>query len=88
MNTFGNLPQEKAMQTLIHDTNRELSNLKHFIKEFEKFDNENCKILQEAGLKVSSTPFVIVEYMKSTRENLRTALDEYITKFQNDFKEP
>ncbi len=87
MNLFGKEPQEQAMQKLIHDTNQELQNLRFRIKQLSEWLKENTKKEQEAGLKTSSDPYILIEYLKSTEKKICDVIDAYYTKFKKDFKE-
>jgi membrane protease subunit (stomatin/prohibitin family) len=88
MNPYGKLPQEQAMQTLIHETNRVISELGFHITKLSDWmrehHREQCK---PAGIEVSSTPYIHIEYLKSKRDDLRKAIDVYVTDFKNDFQE-
>jgi hypothetical protein len=86
MNLFGDKPQEKAMQSLIHDTNRDTSNLDYRLGQLDKWLKENGKKITEAGIDTSA-PFVITEYIRSASKSIQKDIDAYYTKFSKDFEQ-
>jgi cation transport regulator ChaC len=77
MKLFGEEPQEKAMSTLIHDTNSALGSFHLHIKEIR----ENLKDL---GIKDSDI-LIHLEYLNSLEYNIKKAVDAYYEKFKKDF---
>lgn len=88
MDLFGKLPQEQAMQRLIHDTNQELANLRFCVKGIAEWLAEHNRIIREKGeVTIDSKPYVHLEYMKSANEKLTKIVDEYYLRFKSDFTE-
>ena len=84
MNLFGKEPQEQSMQTLIHDTNRDLAQLDHVINKLADWLKENCKKMSESEIN-TSYPFVALEYLKTSSKNIKKDIDNYYVDFVNDF---
>lgn len=86
MKTFGgDSEQEKAMSKLLHDTANDLQDMNWRITKLAEWLAENSKVLRTHDEKVSSAPYVHIEYMKTRSNSIRKALDEYTIKFQNDW---
>lgn len=86
MNLFGDRPQERAMRTLIHDTNRDTSAIESRIRQLSDWLKENGKKMTESGIENSSA-FVLVEYLKSANKRIQDDIDTYYTKFSKDFEQ-
>ena len=82
MDLYGKLPQEQAMQTLIHDTNSSLQLMEFNLKKLDEWLKENGKSIN------SAVPFVIAEYLRANIQRTKAAIDEYYLKFKNDFPHP
>lgn len=74
MNLFGNLPQERAMSTLIHDTNNSSSIIGSYLN-FIKRATTDKDILED------------VEKAKNALKTLLSKIDDYYVKFKKDFTE-
>lgn len=79
MNLYGNKPQEQALQKLIHDTNSALSDMKYRIEQLDKYIKEQKP--------TTSHPYILLEYLKSGRQNIIKSIDCYYEKFSKDFNE-
>ena len=77
MNIFGGKSeQEKAMGSLVHDTNRDLSGLSSSIQVLEMLiKDKNYDAMAE-----------VIERMKLKKKSLENAIDKYYEEFTNDFK--
>lgn len=87
MNLFGNKSEEKALATLIHDTNSSLGTLKWYTKKLEEWLREHTKSCKEKGIDVSSIPFVAVEYLKRDAKAIQETIDIYYKKLAETTKE-
>lgn len=87
MNLYGNTPQERAMQSLIHDTNSAFSRMREMIKKQDQWLKANVKTITEAGIK-DSTMFITTEYFRSIEKELKKHIDVYYQKFSEDFPDP
>lgn len=84
MNLYGKLPQERAMQKLIHDTNSAFSTYNNKFKKMDQWLFENAKSLKESGLDIVSF-YTHIEYLKSAKLQLQTSIDDYYKKFSAGF---
>lgn len=82
MNLFGNKPEERALASLIHDTNSSLGLLGWHTKKLEDWVKEQAKAGNERGEKVSSVPFIALEYIKSQTNNIEKIIDIYYKKLE------
>lgn len=80
MNLFGTEPEEKAMATLIHDTNAAIDSLERCTKKIEEWIKTQSKANHERGEKTDSMPFVAIEYVKSDIKRTQDAIDAYYKK--------
>ncbi len=85
MKLFGKEPQEQAMQSLIHDTNRDIAQLDYVIKKLKEWLNENAKKMPENNIN-SSPAYVALEYLIKSSKDIKNDIDIYYKKFENDFK--
>lgn len=86
MNLFGKLPQEQAMQSLIHDTNSALGGLADRISIIKKWLDDNAKDAGEKG--INTTELIIqLERLRQNRDRIRKTVDRYYEEFKNDFPE-
>lgn len=84
MNLFGNKPQEKAMGNLIHDTNASLSSLRDKVRILSEYLKKNGKGISDSGIE-TSTPFIVVEYLKTDIKRMEESIDLYYKAFEKDF---
>lgn len=88
MNLFGNKGQERATQSLIHDTNSAFFNMTFHIQKLEKIIKKLAPVLSESESNNElSSLFILVEYFKSDEKKLKEVIDNYYTKFKEDFPE-
>lgn len=76
---------KKAIDSLIHDTNSELSRLRLMIKRLRRWNTNYTKELMEKGIVMDSEPFIISEYLISIEKKLVEAIDLYYRRYQNKF---
>lgn len=86
MNLFGNKPQERAMSSLIHDTNSATTSLDWRIRQVSEWLTENTKAIENAGINTSNI-HVIAQYLKSGTSQLQKAIDLYYERFSKDFSD-
>ena len=87
MNLFGNKPEERALASLIHDTNSSLGLLGWNTKKLEDWVKEQAKANYARGEKTNSTPFVALEYIKSQTKEIEKIIDVYYKKLAELTKE-
>lgn len=66
----------REINTLIHDTNSELSLMSFWNKKLEAWLKENGKNLHELGVE-TSTPWIVCEHFKTRRANIMSIIDKY-----------
>lgn len=80
MNLFGNKPEERALATLIHDTNSSLGLISWNRKKLDDWVKAQAKANHERGEKTDSTPFVALEYLRSEAKKIEETIDNYYKK--------
>lgn len=86
MNLFGSNPQERAMASLVHDTNSGLDRLNQRNLQLDKWLKDNKKALAESGIN-TSIPYVLSEYIRSIQKELSDSIDLYYERFSKDFQQ-
>jgi hypothetical protein len=89
MKTFGGeSEQEKATSRLIHDSNHALSEIKFTTEKMGEWLSKFMKDekAKNPDFKISSEPFVRIEYLKKWHKEMTCTLDVFIEKFKNDFQ--
>ncbi len=84
MNLFGKLPQEQAMQTLVHDSNQECSRLRMTGREISEWLDKNKQALSDAGINATQL-YITIERIKSRDAGFKKVIDNYYLKFKDDF---
>lgn len=87
MTSFNKNLQNKAIDSLIHDTNSALAGLNAQIALLTKFNQKYGKERAELGLNVDSYPFVIREYLNSYSKKIQDSIEEYHKEFKTNFNE-
>lgn len=86
MNLFGNKPEEKAMASLIHDTNSGFSEIRVHLKGLSDWLKSHAEVLKSNNLPIESIPYVRIEYIRSAQKKLEAAIDAYYKKADKEFK--
>jgi hypothetical protein len=82
MNLFDNGLQERAMNTLIHDSNNAISILINCVK-LIRIDIEE---LEKSGVKLPPKLYHRTERLEEVKKRFEGVIDAYYEKFKNDFK--
>jgi hypothetical protein len=83
---FGKDPESRAMQHLIHETNRAMSNIRMTVKDIKAELRKHSLIECPNAVPFSEDFFDDLEYL-SNAELINNSLDEYYTGWQNHFNE-